>query len=124
MTSGISAINSSVPLPPDSSNLTPTNHEPKRAFGADDIERPDCFVQPHTPAAWMTLPTEILFLRWVTLTEHKWVIFRERRRATDYWIEHPRQILDCLVTAQMLLVIIKKRLFLNMGPRAEPESGA
>jgi len=49
----------------------------------------------------MTLPTEILFLRWVTLTEHKWVIFRERRRATDYWIEHPRQILDCLVTAQM-----------------------
>ena len=106
------------------SHFTPTNHEPKRAFGADDIERPDCFVQPHTPAAWMTLPTEIVFLRWVTLTEHKWVIFRERRRATDYWIEHPRQILDCLVTAQMLLVIIKKRLFLNMGPRAEPESGA
>jgi hypothetical protein len=29
-----------------------------------------------------TAPTEILFLRWVTLTQQKWVIFRERRR---YW---------------------------------------
>ena len=27
----------------------------------------------------MTAPTEILFFRWVTLTEQKWVIFRERR---------------------------------------------
>jgi hypothetical protein len=27
----------------------------------------------------MRAQTEILFTRWVTLTEHKWVIFRERR---------------------------------------------
>lgn len=27
----------------------------------------------------MRAQTEILFSRWVTLTEHKWVIFRERR---------------------------------------------
>jgi hypothetical protein len=35
----------------------------------------------HTPAAWMMMraQTEILFSRWVTLTEHKWVIPRERR---------------------------------------------
>ena len=30
----------------------------------------------------MTAPTEIPFFRWVTLTEQKWVSFRERRRAT------------------------------------------
>jgi hypothetical protein len=29
----------------------------------------------------MRAQTEILFFRWVTLTEHKWVIFRERRSA-------------------------------------------
>jgi hypothetical protein len=28
----------------------------------------------------MIAPTEILFFRWVTLTEQKWVTFRERRR--------------------------------------------
>jgi hypothetical protein len=27
----------------------------------------------------MIAPTEILFFRWVTLTEQKWVTFRERR---------------------------------------------
>ncbi len=27
----------------------------------------------------MRAQTEMLFFRWVTLTEHKWVIFRERR---------------------------------------------
>jgi hypothetical protein len=30
----------------------------------------------------MIAPTEILFFRWVTLTEQKWVTFRERRRNT------------------------------------------
>ncbi len=36
----------------------------------------------HTPAAWMMMraQTEILFSRWVTLSERKWVILRERRR--------------------------------------------
>jgi hypothetical protein len=35
----------------------------------------------HTPPAWMMMrtQTEILFFRWVTLTERKWVSFRERR---------------------------------------------
>jgi len=32
----------------------------------------------------MTAPTEILFFRWVTLTEQKWVIFRERRSSTVF----------------------------------------
>jgi integrase len=37
--------------------------------------------QTHTPPAWMMMraPTEILFSSWVTLTEHYWVTFRERR---------------------------------------------
>ena len=41
--------------------------------------------------------------------------FGDNRYATLFWAEYD---------ADSLLVIIKKRLFLNMGPRAEPESGA
>jgi len=39
----------------------------------------------NTPPAWimMIAPTEILFFRWVTLTEQKWVTFRERRRTKE-----------------------------------------
>jgi hypothetical protein len=41
--------------------------------------------------------------------------FGDNLYATLFWAEYD---------ADSLLVIIKKRLFLNMGPRAEPESGA
>jgi hypothetical protein len=55
-----SATNFSVPLPPDCSVFLPFP----------------------TPPAWMMThaPTQILFFRWVNLTEHYGVIFRERRR--------------------------------------------
>ena len=39
-------------------------------FGADDIDSRTHYVE-H--------PAKMLFLVWVTLTEHKWVILRERR---------------------------------------------
>ena len=50
----------------------------------------------HTPAAWMMMraQTEILFSRWVTLTEHKWVIPRERRRLPYSPIDSPIEIFD------------------------------
>ena len=41
------------------------------AFGADDIDSRTHYAE-H--------PARMLFLVWVTLTEHKWVILRERRR--------------------------------------------
>jgi hypothetical protein len=40
------------------------------AFGADDIDSRTHYVE-H--------PAKILFLVWVTLSEHKWVILGERR---------------------------------------------
>jgi hypothetical protein len=42
----------------------------RHAFGADDIDGPTLYGE-HRP--------QILFFVWVTLTEHKWVILRERR---------------------------------------------
>ena len=41
-----------------------------RAFGADDIDGPTLYGE-HL--------AQTLFFVWVTITEHKWVILRERR---------------------------------------------
>ena len=53
-----------------------------RACGADDIDPTHISAKRrHTPAAWMMTcaQTTILFPHRVTLTEHKWVTFGERR---------------------------------------------
>jgi len=67
-------------ISPSLSKRQPTT----RACGADDIDPTHISAkQRHTPAAWMMtcVQTIILFPHRVTLAEHKWVTFPERRRA-------------------------------------------
>jgi hypothetical protein len=50
----------------------------------------------------MRAQTEILFFRWVTLTERKWVIFRERRSTHMSMIERGRLNIG-VVTLKMII---------------------
>ena len=55
----------------DAAHRDEDNHFAARhAFGADEVDGPTLYGE-HRP--------QILFFAWVTLTEHKWVILRERR---------------------------------------------
>ena len=68
-----------------------------------------------TPPAWMMMraATEILFSRRVTLTEHYWVTFRERRRSTSLPSGWNGQI-DAVGAANFL---IGEGLFIGQPPQ-------